>query len=295
MELKQEVKDILDEAHYRYSEYAGCFDIVASRRGRFSPLLLKVLTNVDSLQFSQANNLKILSKNLDASAMLVGLHSRREQLGDNIIYERFEITTLTPKTLENILLLNELPSLYQFRGGLFAEIDSEKLREARYKQGLTQQQLADRVAITKKSVYEHENRRMRTVYAVAKKLEKALGCELTINVSFGGVSVTEKNSPDSFERRVSRDLRKIGFQTEFVHQSPFNIIAREKFIVFSDAAETKRIERDAPYLEGFSRVVKKPVIAITKEEAELDLPTIDEKELHELSTARELERIIKKR
>lgn len=295
MELIEEIRTILEEARYQYSEYSGCFDIVASRRGSFSPLLLKVLSNIDSLQSAQANNLKILSKNLDAMMMLVGLHTRRESLDDNIIYDRFEITALTPKTLGSILLFSELPMLYRFRGGLFAEIDKEKLKGARRKKGLTQQGLAAKVNVTKKSIYEHESKNMRVKYAVAKRLEKRLGSEILRPVEFGNFSNIEKNEPNTFERHVSRDLINIGFQTYLVHQSPFNIIAKEKFIVFSDAAERRRIEKDIPYLEGFSKVVKKPVIAITKEETDLDLPTIEERELRELSTAKELERIIRKR
>ncbi len=295
MELKDEVKSILDEAHYRCSGYAGCFDIVASRRGRFSPLFLKILSNIDSLQFSQANNLKILSKNLDALAMVVGLRTRRESLDDNVIYERFEIAAITPKTLENILLFDEFPLLYRFRGGLFAEIDCRKLRCAREKKRLTQQQLADKVDTTKKSIYEHENMGMRIEYNIAKRVERTLDCRLLQPIALGEFSTIKRNSPNVFERRVSMDLRGMGFQTEIVQQAPFNIIAKERFIVFSDAGEIERVERDAPYLEGFSSVVSRPVIAITKGEASLDLPSIDEKELHGLSTTRELERIIKKR
>lgn len=296
MELVEEVRAILEGGRYRYSEYSGCFDIIASRHGRFSPLLLKLLSNIDSLQFSQANNLKILSRNLDAQAMVIGSHTRRENLDNNVIYERFEISAITPKTLENMLLLNDMPVMYRFRGGMFTEIDNEKLADARRKKGLTQRELADKVGVTKKSIYEHERISMKIEHNVAKNIEARLGCALMRPVTVGGFSDVEKNSPkDGFERGVSKDLKNIGFSTEIVQQAPFNIIAREKFIVFSDAAaEQKRIERDVPYLEGFSKVVRKHVIAITRGEADLDVPTIEERDLRALSKPRDLERLIKK-
>ncbi len=295
MDIENEVKVILDGGGYNYSEYSGCFDIVASRTGSFSPIFLKVLSNIDSLQFAQANSLKILSKSIDAFAMVVGLNTRREKLENNTIYERFEVTVVTPKTLEGMLVHNEVPSRYRFRGGMFVEFDNEKLRRSRERKGLTQKALAEKVGTTKKSIYEHERNRMKIEYGLASRLEKALDCSIDMPVVLSEPVSTENVRPTTFENSVSHDLKNIGFQTDFVQRAPFNIIAKERFVLFLDAAERKRIEKDAPYLECFAEVVRKPAIAITREEADVDIPAIEEKELRELRTARELERIIKKR
>ncbi len=296
MDIEWNVIETLREGHYNYSVYSGCFDIVASRRGNFSPVFLKILPNIDSLQFAQANSLKILSKCLGAFAMVVGVNTRRERLEDNVAYERFEVTAVSPETLENMLVHNNLPSMYRFRGGMFMEVDREKLRRCREKKGLTQKGLAEKAGTTKKSIYEHEKSQIKIEYGIAARLEKTLGCSLGRPIIFTEALSTERVRPERFEGSVSRDLRHIGFRTEFVQQSPFNIIAREKFTLFLDAStEKRRIEKDAPYLEMFSGVVKKPVAAVVKGETNIDLPAIEERELKELSTARELERIIKKR
>ncbi|MBI3190989.1 hypothetical protein HYZ41_04785, partial [archaeon] len=81
MLLLKQVENILEKGGFDYCEYSGCFDIAASRR---FTLFLKVLDNVDSFQETQANNLKIISDDLDATVGLVGTHTRREHLQNNI-------------------------------------------------------------------------------------------------------------------------------------------------------------------------------------------------------------------
>lgn len=287
--LLQNVEEILDEAGFSYCEYRGCFDI-AARRDYI--LLLKVLTNVDSFQEEQANNLKVLSRDLEAKSMLIGLHTRREALSDNIVYERFEVPAVTPKTLDR-MLHGFLPSLYRFRGGLFVDINPAQLRKARKDAGMSQSQLAQKVGITKKSVYEHESGKLRAVYQNATKIERVLRSRIIVPLELR-VSYSADSRPKSrFESKISRNFRRMGFETDSVYQSPFNMIAREKFLLLSDVDENmRRIERNIPYISDFSSVTKKPAIVVTSEEANFDIPSIKEEDLAVLS-ARDIRRLIK--
>ncbi|MBI2076028.1 MAG: helix-turn-helix domain-containing protein [Candidatus Aenigmarchaeota archaeon] len=294
MEIREEVISILEEAQYDYSEYSGCFDVVG--RKKRDMVLLKLLGNVDSLQFSQANNLKILSTTLSATALVIGQRTRRETLENGVIYDRFEIPTVTPKTLENILVFRELPFLYRFRGGFFVKVNAEKLREGRAKEKLTQRALADKAQITKKSVYEHERSTANTEYTTAQKMEKALGASIMEHFSLSDfqLNVKPNDAKNAFEMHVSRDMNKLGFETELVYQTPFNIIARERFIVLSEAGDNEYLEKNESGLLRFSKTAKMPVLAVTKEETSLDVPSIKEKELRELSSARELRKLLKR-
>lgn len=281
--LKHDVEGILEKADYDYSEYRGCFDIIAKRS---EILLLKVLENVDSLQKEQAANMKILARSLFASPAVVGLHTRKENLYDDIVYDRFDIPTFTPKTLENILVRHNWPLIYRFRGGLFAEVDSEKLREGRKQLGLSQSQLAKKVKITKKSVYEHEKKKMLLHFDTAKRLEKLIG-KITSPMSFweAGFPEERKSPITRFEREISEDLKRMGFETDLIHQAPFNIIAKtQKFLVFSDAEENPRqIEKNEDYLVKFSEIVEKPVLVITKKKVDIGLPVVDEREIKSMT------------
>ncbi|MBI2578578.1 MAG: hypothetical protein HYW26_02590 [Candidatus Aenigmarchaeota archaeon] len=294
--LREEIGRILERSDYDYSEYSGCFDIIARKQ---EVILLKVLENVDSFQEEQSDNLKTLSSNLDASPALVGIWTRREKLHDNVIYDRFDIPTFTPKTLENILVHNINPLIYRFRGGFFAEVDPELLRDAREGRGFSQSELAEKLGTTKKNVYEHERKMMKSKYVIAKKMERLLG-SVTRSIDFTSFSFEEagKEPRTAFERAISKELKRKGFGTSFVYQAPFNIIAKthdkERFLVFSDAEENeKRVEKNEGYMLAFSEITEKPVIVVTKKRMELEIPVIPADELKEM-TKRDIVRAAKK-
>lgn len=292
MLIMKEVECILDKGGFEYCRYDGCFDIAATRD---FTLFLKILGNVDSFQESQATNLKILSRDFNATVAIVGVHTRRENLENNILYERFEIPTFTTATLENIVVNDMFPFLYRFRGGLFAEINPEKLRARRARAGLTQQELADEVGITKKNVYEHEHARKKAVHVTVKRIEKLIGKvtdPLNLRADFSHVVNEPK---ERFERIVYKDFRRIGFYADFVGQTPFNIVAKNHSIMIVSKADEnrKRIEKDVPHILMFSEVMDLPAIAVTKEKMDLDIPTIKEEELREIRYVKDLKKMLR--
>ena len=178
---------------------------------------------------------------------------------------------------------------------MFTEIDPDKLRSARKASGLSQSQLAEQVGVTKKTVYDHESRRMNALYKTASLMESVLEAEIINAVHLNNEYSTEKNAPRSgFELTVSEDLANIGFGTDFIYSSPFNIIAHErKMLILSEAdVSTRRVERKLPALKDFSTVTGKHVMAITSDTMEADIPTISEKNLRSMSR-RELKKLIR--
>ena len=169
--VQQEVKIFLEQNDYATCEYKGCFDIAAQKNVL---LLIKTLMNVDSFQQEQARNLKIISNNLDAHPMLVGIQTRREKLKPGIVYERYDLPTVSLKTFEDLVCNSIFPRIYRDRGGLYVEIDSQVLRDTRKRKGLTQRELAEAVGINKKVIYEHEKKQLRMFLTIAERLEQIL-------------------------------------------------------------------------------------------------------------------------
>lgn len=290
--LLKRVENILDKGGFDYCFYDGCFDLAARRN---FTLFLKVLDNVDSFQEKQANNLKIIAEDIDATIALIGTHTRREVLKDDILYERFDVPTFTPNTLEDIIVNEATPILYRFRGGLFAEVDAKKLRDKREKIGLSMSQLAESVGVTKKSIYEHEHQNKKAQIDIVEKIEELLG-EVTNPLALRKTYFFEKNEPhERFEMIVSKDLHKIGFDTELVYQTPFNIVAHEKKMLVISKADEKRkhIEKSIPFITQLSDLTKIPAVAITKEELNIDIPSIQEKELRAMQKPRDIRKFIK--
>lgn len=299
--LKQKVEGILDRAEYEHGEFSGCFDIIAKKQKTHEVrhpdmLLFKLLENVDSFQEEQASNLKTFSASLDASPALIGLWTRRERLYDNIIYERFDIPAFTPGTLESMLVRDIQPVMCRSRGGIFAEIDPDALRKAREEEGLSQAEVAEKLGISKKNVYEHESRKMKARYETARKMEKLLGSVIrAVDFTSFSFEAGKKSPRTSFEKKVSFELKRKGFSTNFAYQAPFNVIAKaDNFTVFSDVQENaRRIERNEEHMVAFAEITEKPVVVVTRKRLDLEVPVIPAGELSRM-TKRDIVKTVKK-
>ncbi|HLD49340.1 MAG TPA: helix-turn-helix domain-containing protein [archaeon] len=291
--LIQKTEKILERNDYDFCEFDGCFDIAARSS---EMLLIKVLVNVDSFSAEQSQGIATISESVNANPLLIGIQTRHESLKNDILYERFGVPALTPETLENMLFTDSLPSVLSRRGGLFEKINAEKLKEARESKGLTQEKLAEKIGITKKNIYEHEKNEMFASYDTIKKIEKILG-NLSEPLKFNDFKQEEKKAlpKTSFEKTVMSDMKKLGFSVSIVKKARFNMIGRERLMIFSDAEEDKKAaSKNAPYIKGFAELAGKKALAITKSRAEMDIPSLEEKELRKMKNARELIRVVKK-
>ena len=217
--VKQQVQSFLEENDYATCEYKGCFDIAAQKNVL---LLLKTLMNVDSFQEEQAKNLKIISNNLDAHPMIIGIQTRREKLKPGIVYERFDMPTVSLKTFEDLICNSIYPKIYRDRGGLYVEIDSDVLKDSRKRKGLTQRELAEAVGINKKVIYEHEKKKLRMLLEIAEKLEQILNNKIIKSTEVFKKYDEHGYPKDNMEKSIGRNLEKIGFKTDFVKQSPID-------------------------------------------------------------------------
>jgi putative transcriptional regulator len=281
--VKQQVQNFLEENDYATCEYKGCFDIAAQKNVL---LLLKTLMNVDSFQQEQARNLKIISNNLDAHPMIIGIQTRREKLKPGIVYERYDMPTVSLKTFEDLICNSIYPKIYRDRGGLYVEIDSDVLKDSRKRKGMTQRELAEAVGINKKAIYEHEKKQLRMLLTIAEKLEQILNKKI-IKPTEVFKKYDEHGYPkDRMEKAVGKNLERIGFKTDFVKQSPFDVFAKEKSLVISDIEmNRKKMIKHAADLKDFITVVKKPAVFITKDFKEEEIhgiPVIKKKELEEI-------------
>lgn len=282
---------LLEKEGYDSCNYRGCFTMAAAKKKSF--LLLKVLNNVDSFQEEQASNLKVLSRNMDADVVLVGRTMRRGKIKDDVVYERFGIPVMSLNSFESVLN-NDYPISRTARGGAMIEVDAALLREKRKKSGMSQSELASRAGTTKKNIYEHERENKKAHYEMAKRLEEMLGnvsVPADLKISDSNVSIEPKGV---FEVTISSHLRRIGMETEFIQKTPFNIIAREKdVLIFSEAEEdSRRLRNIIDDLTGFSRVASRPVVVVTKDGEELDVPNVRESDLSAFATSKDLKRLL---
>ncbi len=289
--LVEAVDGLLEKNDYVTFRYAGCFDLAARRE---KTLFLKVLQNVDSFSEAQAMSLKIISNNINATAFLVGLHTRREKLAKGVVYERFDIPTVSLETLREIVEFDVFPKFQRDRGGFYVEIDSAALKKLRVQAGFTQRELAEAVGISKKAIYEHEKEQLRMDLSIAEKLEKLLEGKITREFSPSSFSVGKTSPVSRIEKEVASALSRKGFAVDFVSSAPFDIFAKEKTVIVSDVEKIGGGKRTLN-LERFIAVVKKPAFVVSEKNTEehAEIPVIARKELGNI-TKEEIIRIAKR-
>jgi putative transcriptional regulator len=282
-DVKQQVKRILEEGGYATYDYHGCFDIAAKKEAL---MFIKILTNVDAFQREQAKNLKIISNNLEAYPMLIGIQANKGKLERGIVYERFEIPTLSMETFSELICHSIFPRIYRDRGGMYVEVDSEVMKEARRSKNLTQRELAEAVGINKKVIYEHEKCQLRMMLSIAQKLEQILSEKLIKNAQVFK-RYEEHGSPDDcMEKNIGRELEKLGFKTDFVKQSPLDVFAKEKALIVSDIEiDRRKMKKRATDLKEFIGIIRKPALVITdrtRNEDIFGIPVIARQELRDM-------------
>lgn len=287
--IVENVESMFLNEGYATCRYRGCFDLAAKKR---MLLFLKILKNIDAFSNEQARNLKIISGSLEAKPLLVGAKTRREKLERGIVYERFEMPAVSEDTLEDLVCNEIFPRIYRDKGGLYVEIDSDALREARNKKNMTQEELAEAVGVSKKTIYEHESQRLRMMLSVAENLEEILKEKIITDIEPFAAQREKHGAPFSgFEKSVFLELRRLGFKTEFVRQTPFNAISRQEALILSDVdADKRRLKYRSAELKRFVSFIRKPALLITEMSENLDfgLPAIERSELKEMDSGKEL-------
>jgi len=291
--LKEEIANIFEKNGYSTYLYKGCFDVAAKKENIF---LIKTFYNVDAFQRTQAKNIKLLSNNFDAYPLVVGLHTRREKLEKGVIYERFETPVLSLESLEDFITSNILPCLFRNKGGLYIAIDPLKLRQGREAKAFTQKRLSEILKINKKTIYEHERSIKRMDIEIAKKLENVLDCNISCNTEFLRNNFFIHGEPETdFEFEVDSEFKRLGFETDFVKQSPVDVIMKEKIILASNIGDnTKIIKKRFVLLKTFMSFMDIPAFIVAKKKVELEIPVVEKKELERFETGKELIKNVRK-
>lgn len=215
------VINLLRSAGWEHSYLENrCFDLFA--RSDEGSLILKVHENVDSTDRESAEELKQACTYLGASPLIVGERTSRQELEPQVVYERYDIPTVTTETLRQYLALQQRPVVLNKRGGYYVSIDAERLEERRQAEGYSLNALAKDVGVSRKTVTRYREGGTASVEK-AQRLEEVLG-DVVEGVDFMAVEVEAEPSPDN---RIARRLVKIGFDAAGFSTAPFDAAARD--------------------------------------------------------------------
>ncbi|TAL47299.1 helix-turn-helix domain-containing protein [archaeon] len=270
----------------------GSFDIVAKRDDRL--LLIKVLTNVDGLSQEQAMSLRAISHFLSAHPFVISVKNNREQLDDNVVYSRFDIPVVTPALFSSILNEKTLP-FSSAKGRHTIEVDSGLMKETRNGAGMTLEELADKVGVSKKAIYEIENQRVNPSEETVKKLESALSIKLKKPYEMKTAPMTHLKPKTDFQSKVSREFSRIGIDNSSVYSAPFEIVGKEKFSIITRLSYT--VDKGTSVVKKLSGMFSSKAVVIAKKAGKNadGLAVVLESELPEIGSSKELKKLIEEK
>lgn len=304
-QLLKQIENLLKSQGYKTSDiYDQCsFDIVA--RKNLLILLLKTFQNIDSINESNAHEMKQLANIFLASPIIIGEKSRNGLLEEGVIYERYDIPTIGFETLKNMILYNEYPEILADRGGYFVKIDGNVIKQYREEYSLSLKDLADLAHVSRATMYKYENEIVRANTETAMILEEILNTKVTLDIDL--LKQPKKEDIEFSNGDDTLDLSKLGYGVVSTSKSPFDAVAKmkssDKHSPLMANVEKNRTEktlkRMAVPLKDLSMVTtSEPVFIINNEKIKESIgtiPVIKSWELKEFENSKELLKMIRER
>ncbi|WP_295723370.1 transcriptional regulator [uncultured Methanobrevibacter sp.] len=219
--LIQEINQLLHIEGFQTSHVyeQSCFDMIARRK--LLLLLMKVLVNIDSVNETHVEEIKKISDVFLASPVLVGLKTRSYPLEEDVVYERHGIPAVSVETFKN-MINGEYPEVLADRGGYFVNINGNLLKEFRDEYSLSLKDLADIAHVSRETIYNYENGKVKANIETAMVLEEILNTKITFDIDV----FEPYQSPEEIPTNKNNDLAKLGFGVVSTNKTPFDALAK---------------------------------------------------------------------
>jgi putative transcriptional regulator len=309
--LVENVTAMLGDAGFLVSDRCAIrpksFD-VAARRGE-DVLLVKILGNIDAFDAMTGAEMRRLGTYLNATPMVVGLRTRDEELKPGVVYFRHGVPVLSPDTAMDLFVEEVPPLIYAAPGGLYVNIDSEVLADAREDRDWSLGRLAKELGVSRRTVSKYEDG-MDASVDVAAELEELFDAPLTSPVSVldGAEEVREDDGTpadpevDPADESLVTVFTRIGFEVHPTDRAPFKTVSEnehERQQVLTGHSEfTRTAEKRARIMSSVGEVTRTRSIYVVdelKRESVDGTAIIEESEMEAIDDADDLRDLIMER
>jgi putative transcriptional regulator len=295
-DLVDSAVNLLSESGFKTVDCRGSrssFDILAKRGDLL--LLIKALANVEGLGRESVLELRSVSSLLNGTPLIVSERMKSSSLADGIIYDRYGVCVSNLRTFSEFL--NDAPPrVYSTRGNYCVRVNVEMLSEARRRRGLTQDSLAERIMVSKQSIYRYESCG-RMSLEVFERLKEFFGDELAgadVQMRHEGQErpAVPSGPVTSFKRMVCREFEHMGFETHLT-SAPFDMVAKRDGRVFSVVSnDWRRLEDKLEVLREVSETLGGYGVCISRRRVEGEVSVLTPGELSEIKSPKDLFKLL---
>lgn len=305
-EMLNAAESVLKTAGFKISRRCNsrpsCFSMVAKRGS--DPALIKVLPDLGKIALRDALELQTISSCFSATPLFIGDKSREKQLEDDTVYTRYDIYAVTLKTLEDVATSGMMPLVEAGPGGYYVRLDGEAIRNRRIKLGLSVGKLAEKLRISRRTLYGYERSMAKASVSAAYNIEWILGIPVVKTID-----IFKPVPPDvgffarakrliirnRFLQMVLKRLILCNFKVAATTRAPFDFIAQppnENVNIIGGVTHRgeRNIDQRAEEILSISDILKAQPLFITdgKLVPYSDIPLIHSDELEKMRFAQEL-------
>ena len=311
-ELLTKIRTTLTNAGFYVSDFYSLrpigFDLVARRDN--SLLIIKVLTNIDAMSENVAHELRTLSVLLQGCPLIVGEKTGLKKLEDDVVYDRFGVQAITANTLDDHLLEGMPLEVYAAPGGLYVNLDREKIAKMRQEQNLSLGIFARSLKVSRRTVQMYEEG-MNASIEVALRIENVLGTNVTAPIDIlqyqpkekkgQTISTVETESFKKFQKEIFSILQQVGYKVIPMERCPFEAVSKDKKKILLTCVDQydKKLLKKAQVVSSISKITEKQAVLITDRDVNKKniegTPLVVKKELKKTGSPEELLELILER
>jgi putative transcriptional regulator len=276
--LVENVTAMLEDAGFMVSDRCAIrpksFD-VAARRGE-DVLLVKILGNIDAFDGLTGAEMRRLGTYLNATPIVIGLRTRDEDLKPGVVYFRHGVPVLSPDTAMDLFVEEVPPLIYAAPGGLYVNIDSEVLADAREEKNWSLGRLANELGVSRRTVSKYEDG-MDASVDVAAELEDLFDAPLTAPVSvFDGAEEVREDDETPEDPAVDPDdesivtvLTRVGYDVHPTERAPFKTVSEDERdreqVLTGHSAFTRTAEKRARIMSSVGHVTRTTSVYVVED------------------------------
>ncbi|WP_302082166.1 transcriptional regulator [Salinibaculum rarum] len=272
------VTAMLEDAGFVVSERCAIrpksFD-VAARRGE-DTILLKILGNIDAFDARTGAEMRRLGEYLQATPMVVGLRTRDEDLKPGVVYFRHGVPVLSPDTAMDLFVEEVPPLIYAAPGGLYVNIESEVLADARQDRDWSLGRLAQELGVSRRTVSKYEDG-MDASVEVASQLEELFEAPLTspVEVLDGAERVRDDTETpedpdvDPDDESIVAVFTRVGYEVHPTERAPFKTVSENESdhdrVLTGHSKFTQTAEKRARIMSSVGQVTRTTSVYVVDE------------------------------
>ncbi|MGC9209662.1 MAG: helix-turn-helix domain-containing protein [Acidilobus sp.] len=219
---------------YPNSQSQRTIDVAIRVVGKGS-VIVKVARDAAEVGKSEREELKRISAAVGVNAFIVAETKYGQGLIEGVIYDVEGVKVVNINTIINAIQGEDYPVIFEDKDGFKIKIDGELLRTLRLKKGYSLGQAAERLKVSRKTVYDYERGAVKPTIDVAERIIKEFGEDIAKPIDIFNnqddvlttrVSNLEGSPADSsFEGMIVERLRTLGWKFTHAKRAPLDIAA----------------------------------------------------------------------